>query len=336
MEADPNVVLYVGEVAFGDRPFEVTSADEPHDLQLRTADELWLKENVLNLVVQRFPQSAKYIAYLDGDITMSRYDWALEAVHLLQHYKAVQLMSQFTDLDSHHRPIAITRGFAYSYANHICPSEYQKNIFGFEPLINNVAPIDNHGNQGETKIDNPHIIEVSNNNDCDYGIPPCETHPHKSFWGATGLGWAFRKETWEEMNGLLDICILGSADWHMAYGMAGLANIYQHEDFTVEAPYVSAIKNWQNHAVALKSDIWYMDNLIIHNWHGPKVNRFYRERARILVENKFDPYKDLKRDWQGLLRLSDLKPKLRDDIRAYFRARNEDDRNLGIGQKPLR
>ena len=30
------------------------------------------------------------------------------------------------------------------------------------------------------------------------------------------------------------------------------------------------------------------------------------------------------RDWQGLLRLTKHKPKLRDDIRRYFRQRNED------------
>ena len=36
MEASPNVALHVVEVAFGDRPHEVTSRDNPLDLQLRT------------------------------------------------------------------------------------------------------------------------------------------------------------------------------------------------------------------------------------------------------------------------------------------------------------
>src|SRR5260370_40963757 len=40
MEASPNTVLHVVEVAFGDRPHEVTSADNPLDLQLRTDSSL--------------------------------------------------------------------------------------------------------------------------------------------------------------------------------------------------------------------------------------------------------------------------------------------------------
>lgn len=37
MVAMPNVRLYVGELAYGDRPFEVTDASHGQDVQLRTA-----------------------------------------------------------------------------------------------------------------------------------------------------------------------------------------------------------------------------------------------------------------------------------------------------------
>src|SRR5580700_553338 len=43
MESSPNVILYVGEVAFGDRPFEVTDSANPLDFQFRSRHELWLK-----------------------------------------------------------------------------------------------------------------------------------------------------------------------------------------------------------------------------------------------------------------------------------------------------
>src|ERR1017187_6574648 len=49
MSCSPNVVLHVGELAYGDRPFEVTGND-PLDIQLRTEHELWHKENLLNAV----------------------------------------------------------------------------------------------------------------------------------------------------------------------------------------------------------------------------------------------------------------------------------------------
>ena len=55
MRASPNVVLHVGELAYGDGPFEVTG-DGLNDVRLRTSHVLWHKENILNLVVQRILQ----------------------------------------------------------------------------------------------------------------------------------------------------------------------------------------------------------------------------------------------------------------------------------------
>jgi len=313
------VLLYVVEVAYGDRPFEVTSSENPRDIQLRTTFELWHKENALNLAAQRFPADAKYIGYLDGDVTMSRYDWALEAIHLLQHYDAVQLFSQFTDMDSQHRPVGVTNGFAYEYAKSITPGIYRDphTVSAAEKaaFAKNAAANCNYGS---------HLA----------GMPPNSSDEIKKrvWWGATGLGWAYKKSAWQQLGGLLDICILGSADWHMAYGMAGLPS-GQHQDFRGSDAYGHAIKTWQEHAASINKNIWYLDNHITHYFHGPKANRYYRDRTKILIENGFDPYRDLKRDHQGLWQLAPGKPKLRDDIRAYFRARNEDDPNLGPGDK---
>ncbi len=43
------VRLVTVEVALGDRPFAVTSTENPDDVQLRTAWELWHKERALNI-----------------------------------------------------------------------------------------------------------------------------------------------------------------------------------------------------------------------------------------------------------------------------------------------
>jgi hypothetical protein len=64
----------------------------------------------------------------------------------------------------------------------------------------------------------------------------------------------------------------------------------------------------------------------MHYYHGAKVNRRYFDRWGILVRNNFDPLLDLKKDWQGLWQLTDRNHKLRDDLRAYFATRDEDDR----------
>jgi hypothetical protein len=67
---------------------------------------------------------------------------------------------------------------------------------------------------------------------------------------------------------------------------------------------------------------------MIHKWHGPRALRGYTERWKILEANAFDPYLDLRPDEHGVFEFTGNKPKLRDDVRQYFRSRNEDSDSL--------
>ena len=88
---------------------------------MRSRHELWHKENIINLTVAaKVPPEAQYIGYLDGDITMSRHDWALEALHQLQHYDAVQLFNTFSDVDTRHRPLGCPRASPTPTATRSC------------------------------------------------------------------------------------------------------------------------------------------------------------------------------------------------------------------------
>jgi hypothetical protein len=148
--------------------------------------------------------------------------------------------------------------------------------------------------------------------------------------GAVGGAWAYRRSAIEKLGGLLDVCILGSGDWHMAFALAMRDDVHPEMKFESIPQYVKAIADWRERALDLKGNIGYVDTNAIHYWHGPLKNRGYNTRWRILTENHFDPYLDLSRDWQGLLRLTKHKPKLRDDIRRYFRQRSEDDNSVVV------
>jgi hypothetical protein len=95
--------------------------------------------------------------------------------------------------------------------------------------------------------------------------------------------------------------------------------------------YKNALRKWGIRAASLKKNVGYVDGLLMHHWHGKKSDRGYATRGKILVDNQFDPTKDLKYDWQGLYYLVDDGTErfvsLRDDMRAYFRSRNEDGSN---------
>lgn len=145
------------------------------------------------------------------------------------------------------------------------------------------------------------------------------------FWHP-GYAWAATRRTIERLP-LFDQGILGAGDHHMALSLIGCGakSLPGH----ISKGYREAVMNWQRIAqYEVEQNIGYVPGLITHNWHGKKKNRKYVERWKIITDNDFDPNRDLVKDNQGMLRLNMAYGKrsvrLRDQIRRYFRERNED------------
>ena len=85
---------------------------------------------------------------------------------------------------------------------------------------------------------------------------------------------------------------------------------------------------WQERAEQLQRNIGFIKGAIHHHHHGPKAKRFYQDRWQILTSEAYDPNTDLKRNSYGLLELAGNKPGLRDKLRAYARARDEDSKEV--------
>ena len=95
--------VFTVEAAFGDHPFEVTSAGNPLNLQLRTNTVLWHKERMINLGVQRLREvdpNAKTVAWVDADVTFSNPNWVDESRHKLMHHPIIQPFSTAASLDA--------------------------------------------------------------------------------------------------------------------------------------------------------------------------------------------------------------------------------------------
>jgi hypothetical protein len=283
----PHVRFWIVEVALGNRPFAVTDADNRQHLQLRTTDELWHKENALNLLFSHVLQvcpNAEYFAWVDADVTFARADWAYETLQQLQHYAVVQMFSHAQDVGPKCAPLEqgkMHQGFVWAYYNdpefHDSPSR-----FGY-----------NQGGAG---------------------------HP--------GYAWAARKSALDTVGGLIDFAIVGGGDRHMACGLIGNmrgSGPYREAKLSDLAPsFESGLLVWQERALQLQKNIGYVDGLLMHHWHGRKTDRKYGNRWKIYTENKYDPWHDLRRDMQGLYALDPRRQQLRDDLRSYMRARNED------------
>jgi hypothetical protein len=312
LRSSANVCLHVGELAYGDRPFEITDpAQDPNDVQLRTNHELFHKENILNRIIQTFPAGWKYGAYIDADFHLTRHDWALETIHQLQHYDFVQPFSSYSDLTGKtygtgHLPMQVNTGFAFNY------------------IQNGYRLPEGYANGGWKKL---------GASDHYYGSTDAPAASPRGV-GATGGMWGFRRPAFDAVGGLLDTCILGHGDWFMAFGLVGEEAPDMHAT-SYSADYRAAIAAWQQNAAKLKKNIGYVDGFAVHQFHGSKIRRAYSQRDLILVRNQFAPTTDLKADWQGIYQLTADKPGLRDDIRRYFLSRTEDDPNLYGSEKSM-
>jgi hypothetical protein len=141
-----------------------------------------------------------------------------------------------------------------------------------------------------------------------------------------GYAWACRRDAWNHLGGLIDFAIVGSADRYMACGLIGEMRQCLSANIVRSCPdYTQWCLEWQSRAERhIKHNIGFVDGLLLHYFHGPKKLRGYFDRSEIIWKNRFDPARDIKRDWQGVWQLTDQKIALRDKLRAYFRSRDED------------
>jgi hypothetical protein len=281
--------LTVVEMAFANRPFEVTAPDNPRHVQVRSAHEYWAKENLINLGISRLPRDSRYVAWVDADLTFVRHDWVQETLQQLQHYAIVQMFAEAHDLDPDGLLLNSFRSFAYSHVHGI--------------------PRRLGGGTGY------------------YGGAPLRTPDSRiAYWHHPGFAWAARREAIDTLGGLFDVAVVGEADYIMAKSLVGegLDVLYPG----VSPGYRKAVIDWQTRALRLRGNLGYVPGTVLHHWHGRKASRKYWDRCKILTDTRFDPAIDLKRDWQGLYQLVDHdEPRstlLRDAIRSYFRSRNED------------
>lgn len=110
-------IVWLIEAAYGDRPFEMTESDNPHHIQIRTDHELWHKEAMINVAIQRLPIKWEYAAWIDGDVTFLNSNWVQETIHQLQHHCLVQMFHTAIDLDASGIPINTFVGFPASIAD---------------------------------------------------------------------------------------------------------------------------------------------------------------------------------------------------------------------------
>ena len=177
---------------------------------------------------------------------------------------------------------------------------------------------------------NPFSMSTSFCHDYINGVPDNDCYNGKwrkpNPWH-TGYAWAARRQAITDLGGLIDFGILGSSDNHMARCLIG--EWEKSVNGQVQDEYKQMLRIWQERALKyIKRNIGYVEGGIVHNFHGAKENRRYKDRWKILVENKFTPSLDLKKDWNNIYQLTDRNWRLKRDVQQYFKQRDEDDTNM--------
>lgn len=138
-----------------------------------------------------------------------------------------------------------------------------------------------------------------------------------------GFCWAWRREAFDRMGGLIDRALCGAGDHHMALSLIGQG----HKSLPggIHPNYAAMVLDWQARAEqVVQRDIGHVPGTILHYFHGWKPDRQYQSRWSILTSEGYDPQVDVIMDSQGMLRLKGDKTGLRDKLRRYFRTRMED------------
>jgi hypothetical protein len=140
---EPDVIVYIVELCYGDQKFLITDKKNKRHLQLRTQTPLWHKENMINLGVKKLlPEDWKAFAWIDADIEFDSVTWARDTLKILNGCKdIVQLFSHAADMNHNQQSMTVFNSAGYQYSKGLPFSSRMPNLWhpGFAWAINRRA-----------------------------------------------------------------------------------------------------------------------------------------------------------------------------------------------------
>ena len=94
------------------------------------------------------------------------------------------------------------------------------------------------------------------------------------------------RRSYERIGGLYEVSILGSGDFNIALALLNKNSLH----CKMSKGYKESLNKFIYNAKNLR--IGYCPTTIRHLFHGSKVNRGYVDRHLILVQHKYNPYKN--------------------------------------------
>jgi hypothetical protein len=118
---EPDVIVYVVELAYKNQRFVITDPKNKRHLQLRAETPLWHKENMINIAVKKLlPKTWKAMAWIDADLEFESATWAKDTLKILNGCKdVVQIFSHCVDMDRDEMAMRVFTSFGYNYTKEL-------------------------------------------------------------------------------------------------------------------------------------------------------------------------------------------------------------------------
>lgn len=284
---------------------------------LHTKDELWLKENAINVGVQSLPYDWQQVCWLDSDILFVRPNWVGEAIHKLQH--GTNSGKAFLQMFSHARDIGPNYELLDEDYPHASGVGFVK-AWQDGDLKTTLTP-EIQADLKQLKIDIDKVGADFQKLQMDLG----NTYYNKRVW--PGLAWGCTRDAWDAVGGLMDAAVWGGGDWHMSHALIEKTEGMMRND--LHRNYKKLVNQWyQRCRTHIRRNVLVMEGTVLHHWHGKKSDRGYNSKHQLLANFGFDPLRHLTKDSQGLYQLHDDRSttyvQIRDMMRRISVERNED------------
>ena len=292
---------------------------------LHSSEELWLKENLINVGLQHLPHNWQQCAWLDSDVHFVRPNWVGESIHKLQHggpndIAFLQMFSTAQDIGPNYEvlpagyPHSQGLGFVHAWKEGILKTTLSPTILSdLKQLSADLVQLGLDFKKLEDDVSGGYYPSAAEK----------RVFP--------GLAWAATRPAIEAIGGVPDFAIWGGGDWHLSHALIekteGMMRNDLHRNYKKMCMQV-----YERCRTHVRRNVLVMEGTIFHSWHGRKTDRGYNAKHAILAKFGFDPLRHLKRDTQGLWQLHDDRStsfvQIRDMMRRVAKERNEDSIDL--------
>ena len=113
----PGLRICIAEAKLNNAHFELPQSlsNIYMHIGITTADYIWIKETLINNIINKLPSTWKYVAWIDADITFLNTNWIYDTIKQLQTYDIIQMFQTCINMGPNGEAFKIDKSFGYMH-----------------------------------------------------------------------------------------------------------------------------------------------------------------------------------------------------------------------------